>query len=86
VAAFCFAAGLQFFELVFVLERAGDSGQRCGDEALQPDDSMPLVPPFRCVIRRPFIKEGTHSTPVESQPESVLLRKFGNLPFSILIV
>jgi len=36
--------------------------------------------------RRPFIKDGAHAFTVESQPESVLLRKFGNLSFSILIV
>ena len=51
-----------------------------------PDDSVPLVPPFRFVNRRPFIEEGARSLIVESQPESVLFRKFGNLPFSILIV
>jgi len=36
-------------------------------------------------IRRPFIEDGAHSFTVESQPESVLLRKLGNLRFSIPI-
>jgi hypothetical protein len=51
-----------------------------------PDDSARLVPPFRLGNRQPFIEEGARSLTVESQPESVLFRKFGNLPFSTLIV
>jgi len=39
---------------------------------------------IRSVIRRPFSEEGTRSLPVGSQPESVLLRKFGNLPLPIM--
>ena len=50
------------------------------------NDSLHPGPGFRSVIRRPFIEDGAHSFTVESQPESVLRRKLGNLRFSILIV
>jgi hypothetical protein len=53
---------------------------------IMPDDSLHTGTRFRSVIRRPFIEDGAQSFSVESQPESVLRRKFGNLPFSILIV
>src|SRR5262249_3259997 len=53
---------------------------------IMPDDSLHPGPRFRSVIRRPFIEDGRHSLTVESQPESVVLRKLGNLPFSLLIV
>jgi len=53
---------------------------------IMPDDLLHPAPRFRSVIRRPFIEDGAHSFTVESQPESVLLRKLGNLGFSILIV
>ena len=47
-----------------------------------PDDSLHPGTRFRSV-RRPFIEDGAQSFSVESQPESVLRRKFGDLPFSI---
>jgi hypothetical protein len=56
------------------------------DCEIMPDDSLHPGPRFRSVIRRPFIEDGAHSFTVESQPESVLLRKLGNLFFSIFLV
>ena len=56
------------------------------DCKIMPDDSLHPGPRFRSVIRRPFIEDGAHSFSVESQPESVLLRKLGNLFFSIFLV
>src|SRR5215470_8780681 len=53
---------------------------------IMPDDSVHPAPRFRSVVGRPFIEDGAHSFTVESQPESVLLRKLGNLRFPILIV
>src|SRR5215831_3592324 len=53
---------------------------------IMPDDSLHPRTRFRSVIRRPFIEDGTHSLTVESKPESVFLRKLGNLPFSLLLV
>ena len=48
--------------------------------------TVPLDKLETSLWRRPFIKDGADDFTVESQPESVLLRKFGNLSFSILIV
>jgi hypothetical protein len=68
------------------------TGQECvarisaAARLIMPDDLLHPGPRFRSVIRRPLIEDGAHSFTVESQPESVLLRKFGKLPFSILIV
>jgi len=39
------------------------------------NDSLHPGPGFRSVIRWPFIEDGAHSSPIESQPESVLRRK-----------
>jgi len=47
------------------------------------DDSLHPGPRFRSVIRRPFIEDGAHSFTIESQTETVLLRKLPDLCLSI---
>jgi hypothetical protein len=38
------------------------------------------------LLRRPFVEDGAHSLLIESQTESIFLRKLGYLFFSILLV